>query len=270
MNEKPIGVFDSGLGGLTAVKQLISELPCENIIYFGDTGRVPYGNRSREILRKYAAQDFQFLLSKGVKMVIAACGTVSSVAPEIGESLVIPYTGVVEPAAHTAVHTTRNKRVGVIATTATIKSGSFSRKLKELEPSLDVYAKDCPLFVPLVENGFIHRDEEVTRLVAQKYLTPLIEAGIDTLILGCTHYPLIAEIIQDIMGPQVTLINSGREAALRTSSILRQNGLLNPRKSEGSREFFVSDTVDNFSSVAEMFLGCNIGANVTHIDIDQL
>ncbi len=267
MNKMPIGVFDSGLGGLTVVRQLLAELPHENIIYFGDTGRVPYGNRSRDTIRKYAAQDFQFLLSKKVKMVIAGCGTVSSVAQDIGDALPVDYTGVVPPAVKAALAATKNGKVGVIGTTATIRSGAYEKQLKAWEPSVEIYTQDCPLFVPLVENGFIRRDETVTHLIAEKYLSSLRDKGVDTLILGCTHYPLISHIIADIMGEGVSLIDTGREAALWASEILTKKHLLNSQSAQGRREFFVSDEVDSFSAIGAMFL--DLGGPVRHIDIEQ-
>ncbi len=268
MDNRPIGVFDSGLGGLTAVKELLHIMPHENIIYFGDTGRVPYGSRSRETIMKYAGQDMAFLESKNVKMIIAACGTVSSVAPGIGEKLALPYTGVLKPAAAAAGKTTRNGKVGVIATTATIRSGSYRRELAAINSEIEVFDRDCPLFVPLVENGWIGEDEQVTRLVAQRYLTPLREAGIDTLIMGCTHYPIIRHIISEVMGSGVTLIDSGRETAAYCSALLKKQGLLCDRSADGDCSFYVSDRMEGFSQIAGIFLGKDIKREVSHVDID--
>lgn len=268
MKQCPIGVFDSGLGGLTAVKQLCSLLPQENIVYFGDTGRVPYGTRSREIIRKYSAQDFAFLTSQGVKMIIIACGTVSSVAADIGESLTIPFTGVVHPTAQAAVKASRSGKIGVIATTATIRSGSFRKELLSIAPETQVFTQDCPLFVPLVENGFVDENNQVTRLVAEQYLAPMKAAGVDTLILGCTHYPILAPILQKIMGDSVTLIDSGREAALWTKQILQERDLLNDSAVEGTRRFYVSDSGENFASVGAMFLGHSLDGMVSRVDIE--
>lgn len=269
MDNRPIGVFDSGLGGLTAVKELLRIMPHENIIYFGDTGRVPYGSRSRETIRKYAAQDAAFLKSNKVKMIVAACGTVSSVAGDLGDGLGVPYTGVLQPTARAAAAATENGRVGVIGTTATIRSGSYRRALAEIDPGIAAFERDCPLFVPLVENGFIGDDEEVTRLVAERYLSPLREAGVDTLILGCTHYPIIQRIISRVMGDGVTLIDSGRETALACSGMLKEHDLLCGRDSAGECSFFVSDRVEGFAQIAEIFLGRDVKSDVSHVDINQ-
>ena len=182
-----IGVFDSGLGGLSAVKEFLHVLPNEKIIYFGDTGRVPYGNRSRETISKYALQDANFLLKHNVKTVVAACGTVSSVAGDmLEEKLSVPYTGVVNPTAFIADQKTKNGKIGIIGTAATISSHSYKLRLEKLNPKYKVYEQACPLFVPLVENGFICRDDQIVRLVIRRYLSELKETGVDTLILGCT------------------------------------------------------------------------------------
>ncbi|NLG92092.1 MAG: glutamate racemase [Clostridiales bacterium] len=268
MDNRPIGVFDSGLGGLTAVKELLRILPKENIVYFGDTGRVPYGSRSRETIMKYAKQDMAFLQSKNVKMIIAACGTVSSVASGIGDNLSLPFTGVLKPTAAAAAAVTKNKRIGIIGTTATIRSGSYRRELQAIDPRIEVFEKDCPLFVPLVENGFIDDGEEVTRLIAERYLAPLKDAGVDTLIMGGTHYPIIRSIISGVLGSGVTLIDSGRETALFCAETLKAKGLLSGRAEEGDCSFFVSDRVEGFSQIAGIFLGRNIKHEVSHVDID--
>lgn len=269
MDKRPIGVFDSGLGGLTAVKELIQIMPQEDIIYFGDTGRVPYGSRSREIITKYAKQDAAFLKSKNVKMIVAACGTVSSVAGDLSGELGVPYTDVIKPTAAAAAAATKNKRVGVVGTTATIRSGSYRRAIAAIDPMIEVFDRDCPLFVPLVENGFIRDSEEVTRLVAERYLSPLRDAGIDTLILGCTHYPIIRNIISNVMGKDVTLIDSGRETALYTAEFLKQQELLSGKGETGDCSFFVSDRVEGFAQIAEIFLGRDMKHDVSHVEIDS-
>ena len=270
MNDKPIGVFDSGLGGLTAVKQLLTLLPGESIVYFGDTGRVPYGSRSKEILRKYAAQDMRFLLGKDVKMVIAACGTISSVAADIGEALCVPFTGVVAPAARAAAQCSESGRIGVIGTAATISSGAYRRTLHSLRPDCEIIEQSCPLFVPLVESGFTRRDDPVTRMVVERYLAPVKAQQIDTLILGCTHYPIIADIIQDFMGEHVRLIDTGEEAAKEAKALLAQNGLLNTSDSGGQHTFFVSDKVEGFTRLGSLFLGREMDGQVCHVDLDSL
>ena len=213
MNNDAIGVFDSGIGGLTAVKELNKLLPNENIIYFGDTARVPYGSRSRETVMKYARQDVEFLRKHKIKMIIAACGTVSSV---IGTKPLVddmPFTGVILPAVQAACSATKNGRIGVIGTPATIKSGSFGKAVKSINSHIFVVGNPCPLFVHLVENGYTDRNNKITRLVAEEYLAPIKAEGVDTLILGCTHYPVIKDIISDIMGNDITLISPGAEAA---------------------------------------------------------
>lgn len=269
MSNKPIGVFDSGLGGLTAVKELLDVLPNENIIYFGDTGRVPYGTRSNKTIQKYAMQDAAFLLSKDVKMIIAACGTVSSVASDLSEKITVPYTGVLMPTAGAAVNATRNGKIGVIGTTATVKSRSYEKEIKKINNNIEVFQKDCPLFVPLVENGFISNKDPITELVVQRYLTELKETGIDTLILGCTHYPILKDFISDVMGSGVKLIDSGYETALYAADILKDMHLLNTENSDRYCKYYVSDGEKAFCSVAGVFLGSEIENKVKRIDIEE-
>lgn len=259
MDNRPIGVFDSGLGGLTAVKELEELLPGESIVYFGDTGRVPYGSRSREIVRAYARQDMGFLMGQGVKAVLAACGTVSSTAADIGAALPVPYFDVILPTAQAALAATQAGKIGVIGTSATIHSGSYRKALFELDPAVEVFPQACPLFVPLVENAFVDPDEEITRLVAQRYLAPLREAGVDALILGCTHYPIIRPILQRVMGDGVRLIDSGREAALALAAALRERDLLQAPGAPRQARYYVTDTPESFVSVAELFLGHPVG-----------
>ncbi|MCI8554799.1 MAG: glutamate racemase [Clostridiales bacterium] len=268
MDGRPIGVFDSGLGGLTVVRQLLRRLPGENIVYFGDTGRVPYGNRSRKILHKYARQDCSFLRSKGVKLIIAACGTVSSVVPRVLEEQPVPAFGVVKPAAAAAVRATRSGRIGVLGTSATIHAGAFRRCLLQLNPQVQVFEKECPLFVALVENGWIGREDEVTRLTARRYLEPLREQGVDTLILGCTHFPLLTDIIADIMGGGVTLIDSGQAAADACVERLAQDNTFAPPGNSGRCHFYVSDQPEGFSKIAGMFLGQAIGEHLHTVDLE--
>ncbi len=265
-----IGVFDSGLGGLSAVKEFLHVLPNEKIIYFGDTGRVPYGNRSRDTINKYAFQDTAFLLKHNVKMVVAACGTVSSVAGDkLESSLSVPYTGVVNPTAYAAAHKTKNGKIGVIGTSATISSHSYKLRLEKLNPDFKVYEQACPLFVPLVENGLIDRNDKIAQLVVEKYLSQLKAEGIDTLILGCTHYPLLKDAISDYMGESVTLVDSGYETAVYAAKILKEQNLLNDDAKRKNPEFFVSDTPDGFENVAGLFLGRDMEHTVTQIDIEQ-
>ncbi len=252
-----IGIFDSGLGGLTAYRELHKLLPDEKFIYFGDTGRVPYGTRSRELLLKYARQDINFLRSNGVDAILAACGTVSSVVlDELKSEFDIPLVGVVDASVKEALAKTRNGIIGVIGTGATVSSGAFEKKIKARSPSATVVSVACPLFVPLVENGYIARDCEVTRLVAKDYLRKISDTHADTLILGCTHFPIISEIIADIL-PEVTLISSGAAAANEISALAKG--------SRGESEFYVSDSPSNFDEVAKVFLG---GETVTAKKID--
>ena len=267
MDNRPIGVFDSGLGGLTAVREILHIMPHEDVVYFGDTGRVPYGTRSRETILKYAAQDIAFLRSKNVKMIIAACGTVSSVASELGEALPVPFTGVVHPTALAAYLATRNGKIGVIGTTATIRSGSYRRAIQAINSETQVFEQDCPMFVPLVENDFFDPANPVPHLVAERYLEPLKQAGVDTLIMGCTHYPILRETIQKVMGPDVVLIDSGRETATFAMELLRDKNALSDPKRTGSCEFYVSDSTEGFSKAASLFLNRDIAENVNYIDI---
>lgn len=269
MNQNAIGVFDSGLGGLSAVKQMLSTMPNENIIYFGDTGRVPYGNRSRDTIRRYAEQDANFLLTHNVKMIVAACGTVSSVAPDLENTLNVPYTGVVLPTCFTALKESKNGKIGVIGTSATINSHSYKTRIQSKNPQFEVYEQDCPLFVPLVENGFIDRNDPVVKLVVEKYMSGLKNAGVDTVILGCTHYPILKDAIADFMGKDVLLIDSGKETALYTKKVLSENNLLSDSSERGTAQFFVSDTPDNFEKTATLFLSKDMHGLVQQINIEE-
>lgn len=244
-----IGIFDSGLGGLTAYRELKALLPNEDFVYFGDTGRVPYGSRSHEILQRYARQDISFLRTKGVDIILAACGTVSSVVlDEIAAECPLPLVGVVDASVKEALAATKNNVIGVIGTGATISSGAFERKIKAARPDAQVISTACPLFVPLVENGYIQRDCTVTKLIAADYLAAIKASGADTLILGCTHFPIIADIIGDAL-PGVTLISSGAAAARAVAQSRTA------KNTTGSSEFFVSDDPVNFDEVARVFLG---------------
>ena len=225
MDTRPIGVFDSGLGGLTAVRQLRRVLPGEDIVYFGDTGRVPYGSRGRDIIVQYARQDIRFLLQQDVKFIIAACGTVSSTyPPEEAARLPVPFTGVVGATARAAVDATRNRKIGIIGTAATVRSGSYAAIIRDMMPDVQIFARACPLFVPLVENGYVNGDK-VTQLMIEEYLTPVRDSGIDTLILGCTHYPLLKKMIGDFVGDSVTLIDPGKLTAIATATALDDLGI---------------------------------------------
>lgn len=269
MDNRPIGVFDSGLGGLTAVKEIISALPGEDIIYFGDTGRVPYGTRSNETIIKYVRQDIRFLLTHNIKTIVVACGTVSTVALDAArQASNVSLMGVVEPSVAKALKLTKNGRIGVIGTPAAIKSGAYERHLKQNNPELFVINNACPLFVPLVENGYIEQENTVARLVAQEYLAPIKDAGVDTIIMGCTHYPLLTHVISSVMGNDVKLIDPGKEAANVLAATLKEKDMLSDR-AYGRHQFYVSDTIDNFAKLGSMFLNEDINGTVKRIDIDS-
>lgn len=267
MDNRAIGVFDSGMGGLTVVRQLMAALPGENIVYFGDTGRVPYGSRSDDAIRRYAAQDINFLLSKDVKLVVAACGTVSSVAADIQQQLSVPFVGVVEPAAAAAAKATQNGKIGVIGTAATIASGSFLRAICRNLESAKVYQTACPLFVPLVESGWYDSSDPVVLGTVKRYLQPMIDAGVDTLVLGCTHYPILADAIAAVMGEGVTLIDTGVSVADEVKRLLVSNDVL--CNSGGKNHFYVSDTVRSFEQMAALLLGDKAEFDVEKIDIER-
>lgn len=270
-DNRSIGVFDSGLGGLTVVRELIKFMPYENIVYFGDTGRVPYGTRSPETIFKYTKQDESFLLSKDVKMIIAACGTVSSVASGTGEMLPVPFVEVVSHAAKKAVEVTKNGRIGVIATSATIKSNSYKRYIKSLNPDVEVFQNACPLFVPLVEAGWVDSKDVVTIETAKRYLEPLKEAGVDVLIMGCTHYPVITDIIRNIMGDSVTLVNTGEYTAKATRELLDSKDMQTDRKNTpGTCKYFVSDKTEAFSKTASILMGSDFTGDVNEVDIHSV
>ncbi len=270
MDRRPIGVFDSGLGGLTAVRELRAVLPGEDIVYFGDTGRVPYGSRGEEVITRYAREDAAYLLEQGVKAVICACGTVSSVAGEaLAAAMDCPFVEVVTPAARAACAATRNRRIGVIATAATIRSGKFPAAVARFLPEAEVFPKACPLFVPLVEDGHIAPGDPLASPAVPYYLRELRDWGMDTLILGCTHYPLLAPLIRDYLGPEVALVSAGREAALAAADLLRERGLLSGREEGGGCRYCVTDAAGSFPQVAEVFLGAPV-EEVIPVDISRL
>ena len=264
MDKRAIGVFDSGLGGLTAVRRLHALMPQENIIYFGDTGRVPYGTRGRDIITKYALQDVAFLRQFDLKSIIIACNTVSAIALDLlSKENDIPIIGTVEPACRRAMTMTHTGRVGVIGTAATIRSGAYEKYLHKKDGTLDLFTQACPLFVPLVENGRVHRGDVVIETVVKEYLTPLKDAGVDTLILGCTHYPLLEEVIGDFMGSDVTLIDSGAEAANLAST------QFDPNEGTGTTQYFVSDDPQGFDQLAELFLQEKVDVGAELVDISR-
>lgn len=268
MNNNPIGVFDSGLGGLTCVDELMKIMPGEDIVYFGDTGRVPYGSRSEETIIRYVRGDINFLISKGVKLVVAACGTASAVAlPALLKEYEVPVIGVVEAAVEAAVAATKNGKIGIIGTAGTIRNGKYEKLIDAKNKNITTFAKACPLFVPLVENGLT--DHEITRLTCHMYLEEIKKSGVDTLILGCTHYPMLKKVIGDYMGDSVTLINPGKETAHLVNKFLKDNDLMSDVNFKGDSSYYVSDTIDCFEKTASMFMGRDIGGNIEKIDIEK-
>ena len=250
--DAPIGVFDSGVGGLTVVREIIRQLPSENIVYFGDTARVPYGTKSRDTVINYSEQIVHFLMTKEVKAIVIACNTATSYALDVlKDKLDIPIIGVVRPGAITAVNATRNGRIGIIATEGTVGSKIYPRVIREYNPEIQVVQKACPLFVSLVEEGWTN--EPVTDEVARRYLRSLLDSNIDTLVLGCTHYPLIRKTIGRIVGEDVTLVNPAYETACSLRTLLQQEGLYRER-GKTSYHFFVSDGAERFSKFANSIL----------------
>ncbi|MBE6816220.1 MAG: glutamate racemase [Ruminococcaceae bacterium] len=267
MDNRPIGVFDSGLGGLSTVRAMKKLLPGEDIIYFGDTGRVPYGTRSNETVETYAAQDIKFLQSFSCKMIVAACGTVSTAAANVLHSTKEPSTGIAKPSAKAAVNATKNKNIGVMGTSATVNSGAFDKEIAALLPEAKVTSVSCPLLVSLVESNWIDIDDEVTNAAVKRYITPILNSGADTIILGCTHFPILAPIIQKIAGDGVTLIDSGLEEARYVGEVLREKGMQNDAAHHGTQRFFVSDKTQNFVDVARVLLGEDISDKCEFVDI---
>ncbi len=268
MDNRPIGVFDSGLGGLTAMRKLVEAMPNEDLIYLGDTGRVPYGGRSRDTIIKYARQDIEFLLSHNIKAIAVACGTVSTVALEhVAREYDTPIFGVVEPAAWKAARLTQTGRIGIIGTVNSVASGAYDRAIQGFRPGSETFSKACPLFVPLVENGRIHRGDKVIELVVEEYLSGLRDKDIDTLILGCTHYPLLSEVIGDFMGPQVQLVSPGAETAEYLIKKLKQADALADPGRQGSHRYYVTDSAEIFRRQASLFMESDIGGEVSETEL---
>lgn len=270
LKEAPIGVFDSGVGGLTVAREIMRQMPNERIVYFGDTARVPYGNKSKETVTRFSKQIARFLQTHQVKTIVVACNTASAYAiEELEEELDIPVIGVVKPGARMAVDITKNGRIGVIATEGTIGSGLYAKYIKSLRKDAVIYGKACPLFVPLVEEGLWQ--DPVTVEIARRYLTELIDLDIDTLILGCTHYPLIRSVIGQVMGSEVTLVNPAYETAIALKELLAQKGLLNeeaPPLGSNPYQFYVSDGAEKFKQFANSIIKYGILSAKT-INIEQ-
>lgn len=270
MDNRPIGVFDSGLGGLTVVKSILEHLPEENIIYFGDTKRVPYGNRSKETLIEYVTDDILFLLNHDVKAIAIACNTADSMTmSEMKKRFNIPLVGVVEPAGTEAAQLTVNNRIGVIGTTATMESGAYGEIIRRVNPDAAVFGIPCPLLVPLVEEGRISADDTVTMSILEGYLAPFRDnLHIDTIVLGCTHYPLLKPLIKTIL-PGVRIISSGHASTNALKETLEKYDIANSPDNTGTLEFYVSDAPEKFAKNGGMFIGRDINGMVTKVDIGK-
>jgi glutamate racemase len=267
MDQRPIGVFDSGVGGLTVVHEIMNQLPNEEIIYFGDTARVPYGSKSKETVTKYSKQIIRFLLTKNIKAIIIACNTASSNSlEEVQKAFDIPIIGVVEPGSVMAYKTTKNNRIGIIGTEATIKSKGYTNSIKKHNKDIKTFSFPCPLFVPLAEEGWTNN--EVAYLVAKKYLEPFYEKQIDTLVLGCTHYPLLKDVIQDVIGHNINLINPALEAAKNLKELLISKDGLRNSTQDPKHSFYVSDNTTKFEQIAAIALKKSI-PSAKKVDIEQ-
>lgn len=268
MNNNAIGVFDSGLGGLTVLKEIMSILPNENIVYFGDTARVPYGPRSKETVIKYTFQAINFLISKNVKAIVIACNTATARSLELAQKKYnIPIIGVVEAGARTAAYTTQNNIVGVIGTEGTISSKAYEEEIHKINNNIEIIGKACPLFVPIVEEGW--SDSEIAFLTAQRYLKELQESGIDSLVLGCTHYPLLKDTIKKVVEDKIKLVNPARETAKDLKNVLTKHDLLRGNSSELTfYNYFVSDGPEKFANIGQEFLSRKI-ENIEQIEIQK-
>jgi glutamate racemase len=251
-NAQPIGVFDSGVGVLTVLRELIARLPGESFVYFGDTARVPYGGKSAETVRRFSRENIEFLLARNVKMVVIACNTASSHAlPAMASEFGVPIVGVIEPGVRAAAAATRNGRIAVIGTVATVRSDAYPSRIREAKPGAMVVSQPCPLFVPLVEEGWV--DAPITRLVAEEYLRVFHGSGVDTLVLGCTHYPLLKRVIGEVVGQEVVLVDSAVETAREVETVLRTNGIAG--SGGGDFHIVLSDTSAAFAGLAMQCLG---------------
>lgn len=270
---RPIGVFDSGIGGLTVLREIWKVLPGESTIYFGDNSRAPYGNKSRSTIIRYSLQNMKFLESKDVKMIVIACNTASAYAYDtLKDRAGVPVVEVVTPGAEAAIRATKNGRIGIIGTKATISTGVYKKAVEDCAEkhgikNIEIYQKTCPLFVSLAEEGWW--DNEIARLTAKEYLTPLKEAGIDTLVMACTHYPLLAKVIGEIMGDGITLVNTGEAAAAVVKNMLTEGGNTSGDAGTPKREFFTSDEPEMFESVATPFLGEGLPSGTDHFTTDR-
>ncbi|MCP4546424.1 MAG: glutamate racemase [bacterium] len=267
MDTRAIGIWDSGLGGLTVVRAVAERLPGERLVYFGDSARVPYGTKSAQTVRRFARQNSEFLLTKGLKLMVVACNTASALAlEELQELLDIPVIGVIEPGARAAAAATRTGIVGVIGTPGTIQSGAYNAALRECKGGLSVVSRECPLFVPLAEEGWLMHP--ATRLTAEEYLNPVKQAGVDTLVLGCTHYPVLRPLIGEVMGQDVRLVDSAEETAREVEARLDKLNLKSADESAAELECYVSDMPSRFRQAGELFLGRRI-ENVALVEYDK-
>jgi len=267
MDNRPIGVFDSGLGGLTVLKEIIQLMPSESVVYFGDSSRAPYGTKSKETVIKYTFQNIRFLLNQDIKMIVIACNTASACSyEEVKNRLTIPVVEVVQPGAVTVVRETKKKKVGVIGTPATINSSVYERAIKKLDNSIEIISKACPLFVPLVEEGWWEND--IAFRVAEEYLCPMKEEGIDTLVMGCTHYPLLQKTISRVMGDKVKLVSSALEAARAVKNVIMEKGIERDEKLNPVYRYYTSDSVEKFKSLGSIILDRKIDF-AEKIDIEK-
>ncbi len=265
MDNRPIGIFDSGVGGLTVVKEVMRRMPDEKIVYFGDTARVPYGSKSKETVTKFSRQDIHFLLENNVKAIIIACNTVSSNSLDaLTEDFDIPLFGVVKPGVEEAVKSTKNKKIGVIGTAATIRSGAYEKMITDKNTDIQVYSKPCPLFVPLVEEGWT--ENEIAYLTAQKYLEELKGKGIDSLVLGCTHYPLLKKCIGETVGEAVTLVDPACATAVLVEKYLEEHSMKNDEGIKHDYRFYVSDITDKFELISKKALAETFSAKKINIE----
>lgn len=266
-----IGVFDSGVGGLTCVKEIIRLMPHEDIVYLGDTARVPYGTRSRETIERYARQDIRFMEKHNVKLMIVACGTVSAVmetSPIFSDCHVNCCSGVIIPAADAAAAATKNGRIGVIATQASINSGCYERELKRLMPHCEIFSRACPMFVPLVENGYTQVGCPPAEFFVKEYLSDIKNSGVDTLIMGCTHFPLLEDVVGAFMGSGVTLISPGKVTAAQMYDALKAQNALNSPDHKAKIELYCTDSAELFAQNADRFLGDSVNAQIIQCTLD--
>jgi glutamate racemase len=264
---KAIGIFDSGVGGLTVLKEVVRALPQEDTIYLGDTARVPYGTKSPETVIRYSRQIARYLFSRDIKLLVVACNTASAVAlSSLQREFSIPIVGVIEPGARAAAQVTKSGKVGVIGTAATVASSAYTKAIKRINPEIEVVTRACPLFVPLAEEGWV--DNEVAQLTARMYLGDLRDQGVDTLVLGCTHYPILKGVIAQVMGPGVTLVDSAEQTALTVAQILSGQGLLRPADERGNHHYYVTDIPAGFIRVGNRFLGGRLG-DVYQVNLEQ-